>query len=490
MARRAAAIMLQGTGSNVGKSTLVAGLCRHFANQGLAVRPFKAQNMSNNAAIAGEGGEIGRAQALQARAARCAPSVHMNPVLLKPESDTGSQVIVQGQRRGTLRSLGFGKRRDELLPLVLESFQKLEAEADLVIVEGAGSPAEINLRAGDIANMGFATAADVPVLLVGDIDRGGVIASLVGTHAILPEEDRQMIHAFAINKFRGDARLFADGMTAISAHTGWPGLGIVPWFREAHLLPAEDALDLEERRATTSRPLRVAVPILARIANFDDLDPLSAEPNVEVQFIPPGCPLPGNADLVILPGSKSTIGDLAFLREQGWHIDLAAHHRRGGRILGICGGYQMLGQVISDPDGLEGSAGSVAGLGFLAVETSLEPQKITRTSAGKHVASGETLAGYEIHLGRSHGPDCERPFAFIEGRPDGAISPDGLVEGTYLHGMFESDGFRKAFLARFGQASLWAHEHNVEAILDRLAAHCAEYLDMEAILRIARSRLG
>lgn len=485
---RKPAIMLQGTGSNIGKSTLVAGLCRHFANQGLAVRPFKPQNMSNNAAIAREGGEIGRAQALQARAARVEPSVHMNPVLLKPESDTGSQVIVQGQRRGQLRSLGFGARRDELFPLVVDSFRRLEAEADLVIIEGAGSPAEINLRAGDIANMGFAVAENVPVLLVGDIDRGGVIASLVGTHAILSAEDRQQIKAFAINKFRGDARLFADGMTAIEQHTGWPGLGIVPWFGEAHLLPAEDALDLEQRVAGTDKPLRIAVPILSRIANFDDLDPLSAEPSVTLAFIPPGQPLPAEADLVILPGTKSTIADLAFFRAQGWDIDLAAHHRRGGHILGICGGYQMLGQSLSDPEGLEGQRETVRGLGLLEMETTLLPDKVTREVTARHTATGTTMQGYEIHLGQSRGNDCKRPFASIEGRAEGAQSADGRVQGTYLHGLFSSDAFRQAWLAGFGQKSSLAYDAQVENILDRLAEHCATHLDCEAILRLARSR--
>lgn len=490
MARPAAAIMLQGTGSNVGKSTLVAGLCRHFADRGLIVRPFKPQNMSNNAAITREGGEIGRAQAVQARAARCLPSVHMNPILLKPETDTGSQVIVQGQRRGSLRSLGFGARRDELFPHVMESFHILEAEADLVIIEGAGSPAEINLRAGDIANMGFAAAAEVPVLLVGDIDRGGVIASLVGTHAILPEEDRRLIKAFAINKFRGDARLFDAGMQAIESFTGWPGLGIVPWFAEAHRLPAEDALDLEERRGTAERPLRIAVPILARIANFDDLDPLSAEPAVELAFVPPGQPLPANVDLVILPGSKATRADLAFLREQGWDIDLQAHHRRGGRILGLCGGYQMLGRTISDPEGIEGRAGTVPGLGFLAVDTRLTPDKITRSVEAMHAPSGQPIRGYEIHLGRTEGADGERPFALIAGRPDGAISADGRVQGTYLHGLFSGDAFRAAFLAGLGAGSTLAYEAEVEAVLDRLARHCETHLDTEAILRLARSRQG
>ncbi|HRE20963.1 MAG TPA: cobyric acid synthase [Rhabdaerophilum sp.] len=485
---RKPAIMFQGTGSNVGKSLLVAGLCRAFLRRGLKVMPFKPQNMSNNAAVAADGGEIGRAQALQALAAGVPPSVHMNPVLLKPESDTGSQVIVQGRRRGSLGAQRFGSRRDELLPLVLDSFARLEQEADLIVIEGAGSPAEVNLRAGDIANMGFAEAADVPVILIGDIDRGGVIASIVGTHAVLEYEERKRIKSFIINKFRGEIKLFYGGMSTIAERTGWHPLGIVPWFHEAVCLPAEDAVDLEALPGRASGRLKIAVPILSRIANFDDFDPLKQEPGVELVMVPPGSPLPGDARLVILPGTKATISDLGFLRAQGWDIDLQAHLRRGGRVLGICGGYQMLGRLIADPEGVEGEAGDVPGLGFLDVETVMTPEKITTRVAGMHFASGEAISGYEIHIGRTNGPDCTRPLVEIDGTPDGASSADGLVSGTYLHGFFASDAFRAAYLETLGVTSGLRYGESVEAVLNRLAEHCERHLDLDAVLAIARTR--
>ncbi|NVK06250.1 MAG: cobyric acid synthase, partial [Marivivens sp.] len=336
----AKAIMIQGAGSNVGKSMVVAGLCRAFRKRGLSVAPFKPQNMSNNAAVTSDGGEIGRAQALQALACGLAPHTDMNPVLLKPETDVGAQVIVQGKRLTTLKARDYGKMKSTLMVSVLDSFHRLAQAHDLIIIEGAGSPAEVNLREGDIANMGFAEAAGVPVILFGDIDRGGVIAQLVGTHVILPEDDRNRIKGFGINKFRGDTSLFAEGMTAIVDHTGWAPLGILPWFDQAWRLPAEDVMDLKGRPGGA---FKIAVPRLNRIANFDDLDPLSAEPNVTVEIVEAGRPLPADADLVLIPGSKSTIADLAHFRAQGWDIDLQAHIRRGGRVLGICGGYQMLG---------------------------------------------------------------------------------------------------------------------------------------------------
>ncbi len=485
---RTPAVMVQGTGSNVGKSTLVAGLARAFVRRGLRVRPFKPQNMSNNAAVTVDGGEIGRAQAVQARAARVSPSVHMNPVLLKPETDTDAQIIVQGKRVGTLRARNFGTRKANLLPAVLDSFGRLEQEADLVLVEGAGSPAEINLRAGDIANMGFAAAADVPVILVGDIDRGGVIASLVGTHAVLDPGDRACIRAFAVNKFRGDPRLFEDGVAAIERLTGWPCLGVVPWLPQAATLPAEDALDLEHGRNASGRALTIAVPVLARIANFDDLDPLGQEPSVRLVFVRPGEALAGNADLVVLPGSKSTIGDLHFLRTQGWDVDLAAHVRRGGRVLGLCGGYQMLGRTISDPEGVESPAGTVPGLGLLEVETVLTGDKVMRPVKGTHCATGTPIAGYEIHLGRTEGPDCARPVLEIAGRPDGASSADGRIAGTYVHGLFTVDAFRRAYLAGFGVASTLSYGGEVERALDALADYLERHLDLDRILAIAGTR--
>ena len=490
-----AAIMLQGAGSNVGKSVLVAGLCRHFANQGLQVRPFKPQNMSNNAAVTADGGEIGRAQALQARACRVPASIHMNPVLLKPETETGAQIIVQGQRFGSMRAREYGTHKTTLLPRVLDSFSRLQDGADLVIVEGAGSPAEVNLRDGDIANMGFALAADVPVLMVGDIDRGGVIASLVGTKNVLDSEDSNLIKGFMINKFRGDTTLFSEGMEIIATSTGWQGLGILPWFAAARFLPAEDILDIAGKagRAGGDAPLHIAVPVLRRIANFDDLDPLAGEEDVRLTLVEAGDVIPADVDMVLLPGSKSTISDLAFLREQGWDIDIAAHLRRGGVVMGLCGGYQMLGTQIDDPDGVEGPAGLAKGLGLLDVDTVLAGDKTLSLVSAESVAYQTPVRGYEIHMGRTSGADCARPMLRIGARHDGAVSADGRVMGSYLHGIFTDDSFRRAFLddlARqrgrkgvFGQIDFDAR---VDGVLDDLAEHMAANLDMESLAQIAR----
>lgn len=474
------AVMIQGTGSNVGKSLLVAGLCRAARRRGIAVAPFKPQNMSNNAAVTADGGEIGRAQALQARACGLEPATDMNPVLLKPETDRGAQVILQGRAIARAEARDYQGLKPRLLAGVLESFARLSAAHDLVIVEGAGSPAEVNLRPRDIANMGFARAAGVPVVLAGDIDRGGVIAQIVGTQAVIDPADAAMIRGFLINKFRGDPRLFDDGYDLIRARTGWPGFGVVPWFPGAHRLPAEDAVDL---RGGGGSGLHVVCLTLSRIANFDDLDPLAAEPGVRLTMLGPGRAIPGDADLVILPGTKSTLGDLAFLRDQGWDIDLAAHRRRGGHVLGICGGYQMLGRVIDDPSGADGVAGQVPGLGLLDVTTVMAPDKRVIRATG--TAMGRTVTGYEIHMGRTAGPDCARPFAMIPG-PDGAISPDGRVMGSYLHGLFSDDAFRAAFLARMGAPSRPGYEAGVNAALDDLADHLEAHLDVAALLAVAR----
>jgi adenosylcobyric acid synthase len=481
-------IMIQGAGSNVGKSLLVAGLCRHFTRQGLTVRPFKPQNMSNNAAVA-EGGEIGRAQALQARACGVAPHVDMNPVLLKPESETGAQVIVQGKRLTTVKARDYAALKPQLMVPVLESFQRLQREADLVIVEGAGSPAEVNLRAGDIANMGFARAAEVPVILAGDIDRGGVIAQLVGTQVVLDLADAAMIKGFLINKFRGDPRLFDDGYRLIEARTGWQGLGVIPWFADAHRLPAEDAADLGGTRGTGS--FFIAVPRLNRIANFDDLDPLAQDPGVTLRIVKPGQPLPVEADLIILPGSKATIADLAHFRAQGWDIDLAAALRRGAKVLGLCGGYQMLGTEISDPDGIEGKPGSVPGLGLLDVRTTMTPEKRVTETAAVHTASGSEVKGYEIHLGVTSGPDRSRPLFTVNGQPEGAIRTDGRVMGSYLHGIFTADAFRQAFLSGLGAKSgRQSYDRTVEDTLDALADHLADHLDCAGLLSLAQKSGG
>ncbi|WP_152047749.1 cobyric acid synthase [Aureimonas psammosilenae] len=490
-----ASIMLQGTGSDVGKTVLVAGLCRLFAARGLRVRPFKPQNMSNNAAVAaipgtGEWGEIGRGQWFQALACRVAPSVHMNPVLLKPQSETGSQIVLQGRVHGSAQGRDYQRLKAGFLERVLESFAIVSEDADLVLAEGAGSPAEINLRANDIANMGFSRAANVPVVLVGDIDRGGVIASLVGTHAVLEEADRQMIRGFLVNKFRGDPSLFEEGVQAVTRFTSWPSLGVLPYLSAAGRLPAEDSVALERLARPPSGGLLVAVPVLGRIANFDDLDPLRAEPGLRVVFVRPGERLPEEARLVVLPGSKATIADLGEFRRLGWDRDLHDHVKRGGHVVGLCGGFQMLGRRILDPDGIEGPVREAEGLGLLDVETVLEREKVVRETRAVSL-SGLALEGYEIHLGRTEGPDRARPLALVDGRPEGATSADGLVSGTYLHGFFTSGEWRREFLGRFGlDADPRDHRAEVEAALDEIAEALSRHLDVDALLRIAESRIG
>jgi adenosylcobyric acid synthase len=484
----ARALMLQGTGSDVGKSVLVAALARAFANRGLSVLPFKPQNMSNNAAVTADGGEIGRAQALQARAARVAPSVHMNPVLLKPQSEVGAQIVVQGKVFGAARAAEYQVIKPQLMPQVLASFAQLRETADIVLVEGAGSASEVNLRRNDIANMGFAAAADIPVILVGDIDRGGVIASLVGTKAVLDPADAARIAGFIVNKFRGDPVLFAAGLATIARLTGWPALGLVPFFPEARHLPAEDALALDRpARRKPDAKVVIAVPILPHIANFDDLDPLEAEFAVDLRLIRPGTALPGDADLVILPGSKATIADLAALRAAGFDIDLVAHRRRGGRILGLCGGYQMLGRSIADPAGIEGPPGQVDGLGLLAVDTTLKDDKRLVPVSGT-TTDGTTFSGYEMHIGVTEGADRERPFARLaDGSAEGAISADGRVIGSYVHGLFADDRQRTAWLTQLaaGPAAI-AYDELVESTLDGLAAHVAAHVDLDRLLALAR----
>jgi adenosylcobyric acid synthase len=482
------ALMFQGTGSDVGKSLIVAGLARALTLRGLAVRPFKPQNMSNNAAVTCDGGEIGRAQALQARAARTPASVHMNPVLLKPQSEIGAQIVVQGRVYGTAKAVAYQHVKRDLLPAVLESYRELRSAADIVLVEGAGSASEINLRANDIANMGFAEAADLPIVLIGDIDRGGVIASLVGTKYVIHAQDAARICGFIVNKFRGDPALFTDGMTRIAQATGWPALGLVPFFPDARLLPAEDALALERNGPAKPRTrLRIAVPILPHIANFDDLDPLEVEPAVDLIRLRPGTALPADIDLVILPGSKATIADLSALCAAGFDIDIAAHRRRGGLVLGLCGGYQMLGRTVADPQGIEGPPGKVDGLGLLEVETVLSDHKRLKAIRGE-TAGGIPFDGYEMHMGATAGADCARPFARLDdGASEGAISADGRVFGTYIHGLFADDRQRAAWLNRLSAGpSGVAYDDMIEQTLDRLAAHLAAHLDLDRLLSLAR----
>ena len=487
----ARALMFQGTGSDVGKSLLVAGLARAFTLRGLKVRPFKPQNMSNNAAVTADGGEIGRAQALQARAARVPLSVHMNPVLLKPQGETGAQVVVQGRVHATARAAAYQGMKPSLLPFVLESFDRLKAEADLVLVEGAGSASEVNLRAGDIANMGFARAAGVPVVVIGDIDRGGVIASLVGTRTVIDPADAALIAGFIVNRFRGDPGLFSAGMETIARRTGWAALGLVPHFKEAIRLPAEDALALAAPPAPKpGARIKVCVPILPHVSNFDDLDPLDAEPGVEVRRIRPHETLPVDTDLVLLIGSKATIADLSALKAGGLHHDILAFARRGGHVMGLCGGYQMLGETIADPDGIEGEAKIARGLGLLRVHTVLSPDKrlVEVEGVAQDAAVAAPFSGYEMHMGITTGADAERPFAVLgDGRPDGARSASGRVAGTYVHGLFASDAFRAGLLASLGGApSQAAYEQGVEETLDGLAAHLAAHLDLDLLLSLAR----
>lgn len=477
--------MIQGAGSDVGKSLVVAGLARAARRRGLRVLPFKPQNMSNNAAVTIDGGEIGRAQALQALAAGVEPHTDMNPVLLKPETDVGAQIIVHGKRIATARAREYASLKPSLMGAVLESFERLKARTDLVLVEGAGSPAEVNLRKSDIANMGFARKADVPVVLIGDIDRGGVIAQLVGIKTVIDPEDAAMIRGFVINKFRGDPTLFDDGYRTIEVMTSWRGYGVLPYFTRAIELPAEDALGLAEARKPGRS--KIAFLALSRIANFDDLDPLKLEPDVDLVMVRPGEAIPGDCRLVIIPGSKSTRGDLAFLRTQGWDIDLRAHHRRGGHVLGVCGGYQMLGRSVADPAGIEGPAGETEGLGLLDVTTVMTEQKtLTRVSA-QHAASKQPIDAYEIHIGRTEGPDRGRAFALLDGAPEGAVSRDGRISGSYLHGLFASDDFRRAFLVQLDiPVTDQRYGARVEDALDALADHIEAHLDVDGLFALAR----
>jgi adenosylcobyric acid synthase len=480
------AVMLQGTGSDVGKSVLVAGLCRAFANRGLSVRPFKSQNMSNNAAVTADGGEIGRAQATQAFAARVAPSVDMNPVLLKPQGDRTSQLIVGGQVRGILAAARWREGREGLLDDILASYRRLRSQANIVVVEGAGSPAEINLRQGDIANMGFARAAGVPVVLVGDIDRGGLIASLVGTRAVIDPADAAMIHGFLVNKFRGDPSLFDDGYRAIEDRTGWRGYGVVPWLADAARLPSEDAVILERRTTNGDGRIVVACPVTPRISNFDDLDPLKLEPGIDLVMVPPGTPIP-DAAMIILAGSKATIADMAFLRAQGWDIDIRAHHRRGRPVLGLCGGYQMLGRTIADPDGHEGPPGTIEGLGLLDVDTVLTADKTLVQVTG--TAIGARFDGYEMHMGLTTGPASARPVGrFDDGRADGATSADSLIAGSYVHGLLANADQRRAWLARIGVTGSGPdHSASIDAALDAIAETLERHVDIDTLLALSKT---
>lgn len=481
------ALMLQGTGSDVGKSVLTAALCRLAKRRGLKVAPFKPQNMSNNAMACSDGGEIGRAQALQARAAGLEPHTDMNPVLLKPQTDRAAQVVLQGKALTTMEAIDYMAIRASLMGAVMQSFYRLADAHDLVLVEGAGSPAEVNLRDRDIANMGFARRANVPVCMIGDIDKGGVIASLVGTQNVLSAEDAAMIKGFVINKFRGDPLLFDDGVSFIETRTEWPCFGVIPWLRATAQLPAEDAVSLQHPSEKTSGMIKIAAPMFSRMANFDDADPLRLEPGVDFQWVTPGQPMPLDADLIILFGTKSTLGDLAFLKSQGWHHDIIAHTRAGGHVLGICGGYQMLGNTVYDPHGYDGQPGTADGLGLLDVETRMTGAKRVAQVLATSVQTRQPISGYEIHTGKTSGPDTDRPFSQIVGQPDGACSANGRVHGTYLHGAFADDAFRQSWLSRLSSniVSNLSYEAAVETALDELADGVEAALDIDALFALA-----
>ncbi|RAP42131.1 cobyric acid synthase CobQ [Rhodovulum viride] len=478
-------LMVLGTGSDVGKSLLVAGLARAYARRGLKVAPFKAQNMSNNAAVTADGGEIGRAQALQARAAGVALSVDMNPVLLKPETDIDCQVVLRGRVLGRQSASAYQALKPTLRAEVVASLNRLSEAHDLVLVEGAGSGAERYLRPQDISNMGLAEAADLPAILLGDESRGGVTAAAIGHHRLWTEAERARVAGVIVTKFRGDPAVFAPAAAEIRAETGWPVLGLLRWSEAARALPEEDSLGLGRRGGRTGR-LVIAVPELPRIANFDDLDPLAAEPDVDLRWLKSGQPVPGDADAVILLGSKTTRPALEALRAEGWDIDIRAHLRRGGHVLGLCAGYQMLGRVVRDPEGIEGPPGETPGLGLLDIETVMTGDKRLVAVDTRDAISGARVTGYEIHAGRVSGPGTDRPWLRLDGQPEGAVSADGRIRGSHVHGLFGADGFRAAWLAAMGATAAEAGPDRVEAALDRLADEIEADLDLDALLTLAR----
>jgi len=478
-----ATLMVQGTTSDAGKSTLVTALCRWARRQGVNVAPFKPQNMALNSAVTADGGEIGRAQAVQAQAAGLEPHTDMNPVLLKPNSDMGAQVIIHGRAIGNMQALTYHGYKPVAMAAVLQSHARLLERHELVLVEGAGSPAEINLRAGDIANMGFAEAVDCPVILIADIDKGGVFAHLVGTLELLSPSEQARVQGFVINRFRGDIALLKPGLDWLEQRTGKPVLGVLPYLMDFHL-EAEDAVDTRQQ-AKDAQALRVVVPVLPRISNHTDFDPLRLHPQVQLSFVGPGQAIPP-ADLIILPGSKSVRADLARLREQGWDTAIARHLRYGGKLLGICGGLQMLGRQIHDPHGLEGAAGSSEGLGLLDFETLLEPEKQLRNVRGQLCLEQAPISGYEIHAGVSRGPGLNGAVQLDDGRRDGGLSDDGQVLGTYLHGLFEQPSAFAALMRWAGLREVQAVDYQAlrERDIERLADQVELHLDTALLSRL------
>ncbi len=471
-----ATLMVQGCTSDAGKSTVVAALCRWFARRGYSVAPFKPQNMALNSAVTVDGGEIGRSTALQALACGVAPHSDMNPVLLKPQTDMGAQVIIRGKVLGNMQALDYHAYKNTASEAVLAAWQDLSSRFDVIIAEGAGSPAEINLRDNDIANMGFAERVDCPVIVVADIDRGGVFAHLTGTLDLLSESEQKRTLGFVINRFRGDLSLLQGGLDWLEERTGKPVFGVLPYLHGL-TLDAEDAVD--EQGAHDVGAFNVVVPLLPRMSNHNDFDPLRLHPQVNLQFVKMGEAWP-SADLIILPGSKATRADLAFLRQQGWDKQIEKHLRYGGKVLGICGGFQMLGERIDDPEGLESDAGSSAGLGWLSMTTRLISGKQLRNVEGRFVAADTLIRGYEIHNGLTQGEALKHPMLVLEGRDDGAMSEDGRVMGCYLHGLFDVPDSCNAILEWAGLKSQRSVDYAIhrEQQLDRLADMLEEHLDM------------
>jgi adenosylcobyric acid synthase len=473
--------MVQGTTSDAGKSTLVTGICRALARRKISVAPFKPQNMALNSAVTVDGGEIGRAQAVQAAACFLEPHTDMNPVLLKPNTDIGAQVIIHGKAVTSMNARRYHEYKTTAMSAVLESYRRLCAQYDCIVVEGAGSPAEINLRDRDIANMGFAEAVDCPVILVADIDRGGVFAHLVGTLELLSPSERERVQGFVINRFRGDIGLLQPGLDWLEEYTQKPVLGVLPYLMNWHL-EAEDAIATQQEKKFGTEKLRVAVPVLPRISNHTDFDALRLHPQVELQFVAPGAPIPA-CDLIILPGSKSTRADLESLRTHGWATAIQKHLRYGGKVLGICGGFQMLGNTLSDPHGLEGDSGISKGLGLLDIDTVLETEKQLHRVQGRLASNGAVISGYEIHAGISSGAGLRKPLVDLGARTDGALSDDGQIAGTYLHGLFDDGSALQALLhwAGLQQVDDFDYHARREADIDRLADSVIEHLDWQRL---------
>ncbi|SPY43800.1 Cobyric acid synthase [Photobacterium damselae] len=483
MQKTTQAIMVQGTTSDAGKSVLVAGLCRVLARKGIAVAPFKSQNMALNSAVTQDGGEIGRAQAVQAQACRIEPTVDMNPVLLKPNTDIGAQVIVQGKALADMDAVGYHNYKKVVMGPIMDSFAKLQAQYQTVVIEGAGSPAEINLRENDVANMGFAEKADVPVIIIADIDRGGVFAHLYGTLALLSESEQNRVKGFVINRFRGDIKLLESGLDWLEQKTGKPVLGVLPYLHGL-MLEAEDAINSQQVESTTDQPLRVAVPVLTRVSNHTDFDPLRMHPQVNLMLVGKGEALPP-CDLVIIPGTKNVRDDLAYLKEQGWDQQIQRHLRLGGKLMGICGGYQMLGQTIADPLGIEGKAGESQGLGYLDVTTVLEQEKQLKQVSGILTLPNQAsvpVRGYEIHAGVTTGVQVDAPIQ-LESGLDGQLGLDNQVFGTYLHGVFERQEACDAILSWAGLEATQTPDFDQirEQGIDRVADTIEQYLDLEAL---------